>query len=280
MDETIGTALLRARRLLTESGIESAALDARLLLQNVLGLEHADLILAHARLLSPQESQSFEVMINRRLRREPVAKILGRKEFYGRLFNVSTGVLDPRPDSEALIALVLRHAGRQSRLIDLGSGSGALIITLLLELPQARGVAVDVSAEARRMTHENAVLLGAADRLEIIDGPWLANATGQFDAIISNPPYIKTSGIDLLQADVRDFEPHLALDGGADGLTCYRAIATSTMSYLAAGGCVILEIGDGQAKAVEFFFAEAGFRKLDQEFDLEGRVRALAFNRI
>lgn len=274
----VATALAQARAALIAVDTPTATLDARLLLQDVLGLDHAGLIASDDRVLTADECALFQRHVVRRVAHEPVSKILGRRDFYGRVFHVSGDVLDPRADSEAVIELALElFSGGAPRLLDLGSGSGALICTLLAEWPEARGVAVDVSGAALAMTARNARSLGLAARLVLTGGSWFETVEGVFDLIVSNPPYIATADIAALEPDVREYDPLLALDGGDDGLACYRAIAAGVQYHLAESGGVIVEIGAGQASDVTAIFVGAGLVPAGQRKDLGGHVRALAF---
>ncbi len=205
-------------------------------------------------------------------------KFLGQRDFYGRRFQVTGDVLDPRADTETIVELALELKQPQAlRVLDLGSGSGALICSLLAEWPKATGVAVDFSAAALAVTAVNAAALGVADRLQVLQGSWLEPVSGIFDVIVSNPPYIASAVIADLEPDVRQYDPHLALDGGADGLSCYRAIAGQAGVHLAPDGHMIVEIGAGQAADVTAIFGAAGLVLTRQRHDLGGHVRALAF---
>lgn len=273
--ESVSDAIAAARARLVAADVPDAATDARLLMQHVLSCDHAGLILAGERSLTDAERAAFEALLSRRLAHEPVSKILGEREFYGRLFHVTADVLDPRADTETLIEVALEQPAR--RVLDLGSGSGALIVTLLAEWPEATGVAVDLSEKALAVTAENARRLAVAERLALLQGEWFAPISGQFDLIVSNPPYIPSAEIDGLEPDVREHDPLLALDGGADGLSCYRAIAGAAAPHLAPEGRIIVEIGAGQGPDVARIFAAVGFRQAAERRDLGGHVRALLF---
>lgn len=277
MAETVRAALARGRALLVAADCADATLDARLLLQDVLGVDHAGLILAHEQLLSAQDTARYDILLRRRTADEPVSKILGVREFYGRPFRVTADVLDPRADTETLVELALEQALANGRVLDLGSGSGALICTLLAEWPQVTGVGVDLSPAALQVTRENAQALGVDDRLILLDGAWFAPVAGHFDLIVSNPPYIPSGDIAGLQPEVREHDPHLALDGGPDGLACYRAIAAGAAAHLAPDGRIIVEIGAGQAADVRGIFAGAGLHLSAERRDLGGHIRALQF---
>ncbi len=273
--DTVASALARARARLVAADLVDASSDARLLMQRVLGCDHAGLILAGERVMTSDEQAALDALLMRRLSHEPVSKILGEREFYGRTFRVTEDVLDPRADTETLIDLALDVPAR--RLLDLGSGSGALAVTLLAEWPEATGVAVDLSEKALAVTAENAERLGVAARLTCLQGTWFDPVEGRFDLIVSNPPYIPAGEIAGLEADVREHDPHLALDGGADGLSCYRAIAGGAAAHLAPAGRVIVEIGAGQGPDVARIFGDSGFWLAAERQDLGRHTRALLF---
>ena len=275
--EAANALLDAARRLLASAGIATAALDARLLLQAAAQLRHEQLIADPARPVAAEAVAAFRQMVARRTAREPVSRILGAREFYGRVFAVTSAVLDPRPDTETLIDEALRHMKPGARILDIGTGSGAIIVTLLAECPQTTGVATDVSAAALAVARGNAESLGVAARLEFLQTGWCEGVAGVFDLIVSNPPYIAPGEIARLEAEVRDFDPWLALDGGADGLDAYRAIAAEAGSHLAAGGHLLVEIGAGQETPVEAIFAAGGLARLAARADLGGHVRCLVF---
>ena len=252
--------------------IETAALDARVLLQHCLGLDHSALIAQSDREF---EADEFRSAIARRASHEPVSRITGEREFYGRSFAVTPNVLDPRPDTETLVEAAL--ALPWQRLLDLGAGSGALAITLLAERASATGLATDLSGAALSVAAANARRHGVNSRLTLAAGSWFAPVTGQFDLIISNPPYIRHGDLAGLEPEVSVYDPALALDGGADGLMDYRAIAQGLATHLAPRGYALVEIGAGQAGDVSAIFAAAGFLTLARHHDLGGHIRCLAF---
>jgi release factor glutamine methyltransferase len=206
---------------------------------------------------------------------------LGNREFYGRSFRVTADVLDPRADTETLIGAVLALAKSKGplRILDLGTGSGAIVVTLLAELPGAKAVASDLSAAALQVAKGNAEALGVANRASFVRANWFDGVDGQFDLIVSNPPYIPLGNIAGLAVDVRDFDPPKALDGGPDGLEACRRIASGAGGHLAPKGHIILEIGAGQENAVNDLFRGQGFVRESRHFDLGGHVRCLAFRR-
>jgi release factor glutamine methyltransferase len=262
------------------AGIEAAATDARFLLQGILNLDATALIRDPDEIIG-EHAHALQAAAERRLRFEPVSRILGTKQFYGRPFGVTPDVLDPRPDTECLVDLVLeilRSEGRLNETLtiaDIGTGSGAIIVTLLSELPKARGIATDVSAAALAVARENAAALGVLDRLKLVETSVLAGVNDQIDVIVSNPPYICSAEIPGLDIDVRDYDPHLALDGGADGLKFYREIAKEISAFKAP--CwIAVEVGAGQAEDVEELFAKAGCTAHKRRVDLGGHIRAVA----
>jgi release factor glutamine methyltransferase len=256
------TSLAVATRTLTklfaDAGLETPELDARWLVIGVLGITEIALINRPNRHLGDAAS-ALTIAANRRLAREPVSRILGNAEFYGREFRLSSATLDPRPDTETLIGVVLKIADaeggrlRPLRILDLGTGTGCLLLTLLAELPNATGIGCDISAEAIATATQNARQLGVADRCELrvadMLSPGFGGVAGPFDLIISNPPYIETAVIAGLDPEVRIFDPAAALDGGADGLLFYRAIAAG-FAALVPDGWLVLEIGYDQAETV------------------------------
>jgi release factor glutamine methyltransferase len=264
-----------AAKRLRQAGCDTPDLDARLLLQAATGLTREDLILEPERRIGTDALQRFADFLARRAGREPVSRILGEREFYGRPFRVTEATLDPRPDTETLIDAALALLPAQARILDLGTGTGAIAVTLLAEHPDATGMATDLSAEALEVARENAERNGVAKRLTFLQGSWFAPVSGVFDVIASNPPYIPEGDIGGLSPDVRNFDPPLALVGGADGLDPYRAIARHAAHHLAAGGHVVVEIGAGQEKDVEAIFALAGFGRAVRHKDLGGHVRCL-----
>jgi release factor glutamine methyltransferase len=277
--DRLGTLLADAAARLKAAGCETPGLDARLLLQHAAGLTREDLILDPDRLAGPDAARRFRQFVDERLARKPVARILGEREFYGRAFRVTPDVLDPRPDTETLVAAALALMPEPARILDLGTGSGAILITLLAERTASTGVAVDVSAAALAVARTNAGRHGLEDRAVFLHGSWFEPVTGHFDVIVANPPYIPAADIGGLAPDVRLYDPPLALDGGPDGFSPYRAIVAGAPGHLAPGGHVLVEIGAGQADDVERIFAASRFRGAGRYRDLAGHVRCLAFAR-
>lgn len=277
--ETLASLLGWGRGRLGQEGIDTSALDARLLLQHVTGVEHETLIGEPETEVADDTAADFCALIDRRARHEPVSRIVGVREFYGRNFRLSPETLDPRPDTETLISAALELLREQPapRILDLGTGTGAIPVTLLAELPGARADATDISPEALQTALLNARENGVADRMEVVLASWFDGVEGFFDLIISNPPYLLTSEINGLSPEVRDWDPHCALDGGEDGLGCYRAIAAGAREHLLPLGHIIVEIGVGQGGQVAEIFADKGFELVTADRDLAGHVRCLVF---
>ncbi len=219
-------------------------------------------------------------MLTRRLAGEPVSRILGHREFYGRRFTVTTATLDPRPDTETLVeaALAFMPVGEARRIIDLGTGTGAIGVTLLAERPQATAVLTDISGEALAVARENARHHGVEARASFAQGSWFAGAQGPFDLVLSNPPYIAQAILPTLAPEVRNFDPQTALVAGPDGLEAYRQIATVAAPFLAPEGRIIVEIGEGQALEIENIFCRQGFTSVANWQDLSSHVRCLGFS--
>jgi release factor glutamine methyltransferase len=261
-------------------GLDTPDLDARILVGHALGLDHAALVAAGTRRIGADEESAIAALANRRLAGEPVARILGYKEFWSLPLRVDAATLVPRPETETVVEAALAAidtAGpraRDLRIADLGTGSGALILALLSELPNAFGIGTDTSFKALVVARDNARRL-ALTRARFIACDMAAALRGPFDAIVSNPPYIASGDIATLARDVRDFDPHLALDGGTDGLDFYRAIATAAPAMLAPGGVLVVELGIGQAEPVAHLFAAAGLAPSPPHPDLNGTPRAL-----
>jgi release factor glutamine methyltransferase len=262
------------------AGIESAELDARILVGHALALNHAALAAAGAHILGGEAGAAIEALARRRLAHEPVARIVGYKEFWSLRLAVDAATLVPRPETETVVeaALAAIDAGgartRPLRIADLGTGSGALLLALLGELPDAFGVGTDISAGALRVARANARRL--AVRGASFVACHLAAALGEaFDLIVANPPYVASGDIAELAPDVRDFDPRAALDGGIDGLDCYRTIAATVPTLLAPGGALVVELGSGQVRPVTALLANAGLVPGSPSPDLGGVPRAL-----
>jgi release factor glutamine methyltransferase len=262
------------------SGVESPELDARILIGHALSLDHAALAAAGARSLSAAEATAIAALAQRRLAHEPVARILGIKEFWSLDLRVDDATLVPRPETEtivtaALAAVAARGLRRPTlRIADLGTGSGAILLALLSELSGAFGVGTDVSPRALTIARDNARRLSLT-RASFVACDMAAALHAPFDIIVSNPPYVASGDLATLPPDVRLFDPHLALDGGADGLRFYRTIAAAAPALLAPDGVLVVELGAGQAEPVAALFAAAGLAPLPAQPDLNGVPRAL-----
>ena len=261
-------ALLRdAAVALTAAGIDNARFEARLLLAHAAGVTIEWLVAHGDEAPPPSVFEALRALTARRIRREPMAYVTGEREFWGLPFKVSPAVLVPRPDSETLIEAALAlMPGRTEpwRIVDLGVGSGCLLLTLLREFPNARGVGLDASAEALSVAQYNADALGVGARTHLVRGDWrlqgwAGQLGGPFDLLVSNPPYIETEAIDGLMPEVARFEPRLALDGGGDGLAAYRIIADQAAGLVVHGGRVLIEAGEGQVTDISNLLSAAGF---------------------
>ena len=282
MSAALGQVLRVAGERLARAGIDSPALDARLLLAEATGMAPPALALHAAEPLDPLAADRFAAMVERRERREPVAYILGRRGFWTLDLRVTPATLDPRPDSETVIEAVLAalpDRGQPLRLLDFGTGSGCLLLALLDELPQARGLGIDRSPAALAVARANANACGLAERAEFRLGDWGEGLDGAFDVIVANPPYIPSGEIDRLEPEVACFEPRGALDGGADGLDCYRRLAPDCARLLAPGGLAAFEVGHDQAAAVTALCAAAGLTPLETRRDLGGCERCVLVRR-
>lgn len=267
---------------LAAAGIDSARSDAWLLLAAATGMNRAELVTGKIDALSPAEEQRLAALVARRLKREPMAYVLGEREFWSLPFEVSPAVLVPRPESEAVVEAALGAIADRSaplRLLDLGTGSGCLLLALLSELPNARGVGIDQSAAALEIAQRNASRLGLAARAEFQEGDWGQGLAGPFDLIVSNPPYVARVDADNLAPEVRAFEPDGALFAGADGLSGYRALAADGARLLAEDGVVCLEIGQGQGVEVAEILHERGLRLTSSRPDLAGIERCLTLRK-
>jgi release factor glutamine methyltransferase len=281
-----GQTVEAVRRVLTarfrSATIDSAELDARVLVGSVLGLDLTGVIAAAARLLTADEAARLEDYARRRLAGEPVARIIGVKEFWGLPLLISPATLVPRPDTETVVEAALEilpaesRGGHVIRIADLGTGSGAILLALLSELPDAFGVGTDISVAALRTARANATDLGFASRAAFVACDYAAALSGPFDLMVSNPPYIRSADIAALDAEVREHDPHRALDGGVDGLDVYRLIVPEAARLLKPGGALIVEVGRGQSGEVEELIAAAGLMPGDApKSDLAGIRRAV-----
>lgn len=285
-DGLAGLSVEAARRALAARfkthGIDSAPLDARLLLGAVLGLDLTGLMVAAARRLSDDQAARLQDYATRRIAGEPVARIIGSKEFWGLPLALSPATLVPRPDTETVVTAALDLLRAQSfdagrpLIADLGTGSGALLLALLSELPQACGVGTDLSVEALCTARGNARNLGLHPRASFIVCDYAQALAGSFDLIVSNPPYIRSAEIDDLATEVSAHDPRLALDGGDDGLDAYRQLVPQAARLLAPGGALVVEVGIGQHDAVELLMRTEGLTSPGPpRADLAGIPRAV-----
>ncbi len=294
--ETVEQSLRRIRVELTAAGIQEAAGDARRLVAAALDAAATDLIRDPNRMLTTGEAARLAGFVRRRIEREPVSRIFGRREFYGRSFAVTPAVLDPRPDTETLIdaALAIARsecwAGRPLTILDVGTGSGAIVLTLLAELPLAAGLAIDISRQALDCAAANAAALGLSDRVKFhchdIFAGFPPGPPGGFNLIVSNPPYITTADLATLEPEVAHYDPRLALDGGCDGLAFYRTILeawAATLHLSTAQRALVLELGAGQSEAVvgiaKNFGAYDALTTLELHRDLGNHIRCVAISK-
>lgn len=272
------TAWTGARKRLEAAGIDSPAIDARLLLEVAAGVSRTDIVTDPYRELTAEQDADFNAFLARREKREPVSHIVGRKGFWKIMLDVNAHVLTPRPDTEVIVDLVLAaYPERQPfTFIDLGIGSGAIALAILAERPAAKALGVDVSEEALAVARENAANLGLAGKLALLRGDWTQGlADASFDLVVSNPPYIATDEIDTLDPEVRDHEPRLALDGGPDGLDAYRILAPEALRLLRPDGLLAFEIGHTQANDVVAILKDAGAEDIRVHRDLAHRDRVV-----
>ncbi len=274
MSESVRSTLERATMMLSAAGIEGAARDAQILLAYVLEVDQAALIAKLDEPLKQSALYGIDRVIAVRSLHQPVSHIIGKRSFWNHDFMVNSDVLDPRADTETLISAALEQPF--DNVLDLGTGSGAIVISLLAESPNSMGVATDISPAALDMARRNAGRIGVADRLRFVEANWLSGVSGRFDLIVSNPPYISEAEMENLAPEVRDWEPHLALTPGGDGLEAYRIIAAGLGERLAPNGRAFFEIGYEQANDVCEIFTRAGFTQPKVLKDLEGRDRVVA----
>lgn len=285
--------------MLTEKGVGTATLDAKLLVGHALGFNALQLAVRESELVSRLLASDVTELMQRRLTGESVARIIGHKEFYGLEFELNEATLEPRPDTELLVDLALKALPEGGRFVDLGTGSGCIPISVLFNRLDARAVATDINPRALEMAGRNAERNGVVDRLHLRQGDWFgalaplpnppregegaASGAGQelrFDLILSNPPYISSEVVKTLSPEVKDFDPRLALDGGPDGLGPYRIIAAEAANWLKPGGKILVEIGYDQGEAVSNLFGAAGFSQIAVEKDLAGLDRVVSAHHI
>jgi release factor glutamine methyltransferase len=279
---TIGDLLREAAPRLAAAGIDGARRETRLLLEAACQVPVATQIAFPEREIDGSGLERFRTLVARRTRREPMAHILGRREFWSLSFKVTADTLDPRPDSETLVQAVLAQTPDRSaplRLLDFGTGTGCLLLALLHELPEATGLGVDASGTALAVAQENATALGLASRASFRQGDWDGGIAPAFDVVVSNPPYIPSGEIAALQPEVAAFEPRLALDGGPDGLASYRRLAPAAERLLAKDGLAAFEVGLGQADSVAGIGQAARLRHIATAGDLAAVPRCVLFRK-
>lgn len=263
------------------AGIEDPMAEARILVGGIMGLTRTDFITRAEDHIPLAQEIEINAASGRRVRGEPVYRILGKRGFYGLELKITKETLDPRPDTEVLVDLVLDLLkDRKSEpldILDLGIGTGAICLALLANLPQARGTGTDLAQGALDTAAENAALNGLSGRFSTLRSDWFADLSGRYDVIVSNPPYISSHIVPTLDREVRDFDPLLALDGGADGLDAYRAIAKGAGTFLKSAGIIAVESGFDQKVAIRQIFETAGFEAIAAVKDLAGNDRAQAF---
>jgi release factor glutamine methyltransferase len=276
-----GLTLNSAKRFITQqfrgAELDRPELDARLLVMHALDIDHADMIARGTEFLPPEALDKIRRLADRRLSGQPIDYILGCREFYGRPFKISKDVLSPRPETEGLVDAALQSLRADSalRCLDLGTGSGAIIISLLAERPLWRGAASDISSAALAIAKDNAQTHRIESRLELLQGSWFDAVQGHYDLIISNPPYIDGAHMAALPDEVSNYDPALALSGGPDGLDAYRILAAQSQSYLHAGGRLMLEIGYDQKHTVTELLIREGFKAVACHQDLSGHDRII-----
>ena len=281
--EAVEKLFRNAKRRLAGAGLPSPDLDASLLLEYATGATVLARITEPGRLIPVEKIRGLNECIERRLAHEPVHRIIGEREFYGLPFKLNAATLVPRPDTETLVDLVLPFAEETAnrtgrcRILDIGTGTGAIALALLSEVPGAVATGSDVSVDALQAAETNAQALGFADRFETVQSDWFDAITGRFDLIVSNPPYIRSAEIADLDADVREHDPVRALDGGDDGLDAYRVLAERSRMFLDENGALAVEIGHDQNQQASNLFEQAGFRKTGERRDYSGHDRALFF---
>ncbi|MFW7357683.1 MAG: peptide chain release factor N(5)-glutamine methyltransferase [Brucella sp.] len=272
-----------ARTRLRVAGLDTPDLDARLLVEWATGKTRLDLISEPEQLVDSAAIETLSDALDRREKGEPVHRIMGVREFFGLPFRLSAATLEPRPDTEVLVELVIPAletlAGKNSvlELLDMGTGTGAIVISLLHRFEHAHGIGLDMAEGALAMARINAVANGVSDRFAALKSDWFQNVSGRFHLIVSNPPYIPHEDIAELSREVREHDPLAALDGGADGLNFYRALAQKAADHLYKDGMVAVEIGAGQFQDVEALFESAGFSLAGDASDLGGHRRAMLF---
>lgn len=276
-DNTLRTLYLQTRETLRDAGIDNADFEARYFMKQVCGIDDIDLLLRDDRTVAGPEIEKLEQGLSRRLQGEPVSKICGEREFWGLLFRVTPDVLDPRPDTETLVEAALKRfkASPPATILDLGTGTGCIIVALLSEWPHAKGMGVDISSKALSVAGENARINSVSDRLTLVESNWGAKIKERYDLIVSNPPYISIQELPNLPAAVKNFDPILALDGGNDGLDCYRKIISELKSLMKKDGACFLEVGYSQAEDVARLVEDSGLSVEGVHADMTGIPRVV-----
>jgi len=280
---TLAALLRTARQQLTSAGVEDAALEARLIVEHFSETTQTQAITHPECTVEAAVAEKVARAVERRIAGEPVHRILGHRDFYGLKLALSPETLEPRPDTETLVDLVLPEARRiakvkkHCRILDLGTGTGAIALALLSVVPEAEAVGTDISEGALETARHNADMSFVAERFTPLRSDWFRNVDGRFDLIVSNPPYIATAEMETLPREVREHDPKAALDGGPDGLTPYRAIASGARDHLTREGLIAVETGAEQKAAVAAIFAAEGYAVSRTARDLGGRDRAMLF---
>ena len=287
---TFRSVMKSAIEMLSSSHIKQARLEAELLLAHVLEVRKEDLIIRPDQELTENQEEKFQELVERRCRKEPLAYIVGHREFWSLGFKVSPKVLIPRPETEGVVEHLRNLVGAEVdegaiRVLDVGTGSGILSVVTALEFPKARITAVDNSVDALELARENALYHKVTEQIEFVEmdfmRDWILPQNNLYDYILSNPPYIPSKELEHLMPDVRDFEPLVALDGGRDGLACYRRIIVNGFAYLKPGGHLIFEVGDDQAGPLRQCFQDhGGLEKIEINQDLSGRDRVVSARRV
>ena len=277
IDITLLNFVRRTETKFSNGGIDNPKLDTQLLVGHALDLDRAQMFAQAQRVLTENQIVRAEQLIARRLNHEPVARILGEREFWGLPFGLNEATLEPRPDSETLVETALKIIPKKNgRILDLGTGTGCLLLSLLHELPEATGLGLDIAPRAIEQAQKNAARLNVATRATFQTGLWLEGLRERFDIIISNPPYIARGDIAGLMPEVRDYDPPAALDGGVDGLDAYRLLIPQLPKFLNAKGLAVFEVGQGRATAVQNMFLQAGFDNVQAHADLGGILRCVS----
>lgn len=270
---TAAEVMAAAAARLRAAGVPDPARDARLLLAHAASVDAARVTLIAPEEIAPEIAERFEHLVALRAVRVPVSHLVGSRAFYGRDFKVSRHVLDPRPETETLIELALSEPF--ATVLDLGTGSGCILVTLLAERPDARGVGVDLSEDACLQASANAVHFGVEARAQVHQSDWFDRVEGRFDLIVANPPYLAATEMEDVAPELRDHEPQMALTDGFDGLSAYRVIAAEAQGYLTAQGRVLVEIGSEQGDEVCDIFRRSGWASVEMAQDLDGRPRVI-----